>query len=121
MPERKIILVPIPERMDNTAMNMLHTKTNEVLTAINDGWELDPKFYNSAGKPQPMRTERAVFYHLVKYAKDEMPRGLRVVKAEKVKWEEVNAKLAEGWVIEKEYSADALMCLYGTEEPKKKK
>jgi len=105
----------------------------ELIDALEDGWILDPTLYLSGGRPQPMRLENAVIYHLIKYTPEELAviteeqkvfeqveiekkLGPKVVKIAKVLWEEVNDLLEQGYVIRQEWAKDALLYLYEKEK-----
>ena len=105
----------------------------KLIDAFKDGWVLDPTLYVSGGRPQPMRLENAIIYHLIKYTDEELvamvkeqedlerleferKQGPRVIKIAKAPWDEVNDLLDKGYVIKQEWSKEALLYLYEKEE-----
>jgi len=133
MPERKIIFETFST--DRVPDCDTHTQIGfqKLIDALKDGWILDPTLYLSGGRPQPMRLENAVIYHLIKYTNEELVAmaeeqkvfeqseidkklGLKIIKIAKVPWEEVNDLLDKGYVIRQEWAKEALLYLYEKEE-----
>lgn len=88
----------------------------EVLIALKDGWILDPTIYQSAGRAQPMRLDNAVIYHLAKFSaeeletmKEELPQPEQITDVIAVAFEEVKAKIAEGYVVHQIYAKNVIL------------
>lgn len=85
MPERRVIVGDTETIVEYA----------NLVTALNDGWVLDPLF-NS----KPIRLDNAVIYHLIKYAEGEEPQEPETPKVESVKsvgYEEVDDLIKQGY------------------------
>lgn len=121
MPERQIFVLNV-EVADNYDANRVTTRSKQLCDLLADGWVLDQSMYQSAGRPQPLRLENSVVYHLAKYSKKELekmvkPTGPIVVSIKKVPHDEADALLKQGYILKENYAKDVVLVKY--EEPKK--
>ena len=126
MPERKIFVL-IVEAANNYDRNAIATQATSLCQLLAEGWVLDSSMYQSAGRPQPLRLENSVVYHLVKYSKKELekmakPTGPIVVSIKKVPHDEADALLKKGYILKENYAKDVVLVKYeGPKTETKKK
>ncbi|MBA7652698.1 hypothetical protein ES703_60537 [subsurface metagenome] len=123
MPERKIIGVSFARLGTTGFTDETDEAFKNLTTAIQEGWRLDPTFYQTAGRPQPMRLENAVIYHLIKYSAEELASMAKekdlepqIIDVKKVPHDEVKDLVKQGYRVKEIYAKDVVLVKTGVPE-----